>query len=182
MKSIVKVAKTVEEAINIGLSELEVTRDEVEIEIIEKPTKRLFGLMGTTDAKVKLEIINNPVTIAEDFLTSLFEKMNIQGSFDINRKNNELYINIVDIDSSDKGIIIGKRGNTLDSIQYLLSLVVNKSSEKYIRITLDTGDYRQKREETLIDLAKKMAIKCKNSKRPGHISGKQRHPYSRRHT
>ena len=178
MKSIVKIAKTVEEAINIGLSELGVERSDVEIEVIEEPVKRLFGLMGTTNAKVKLEVINNPVTVAENFLKSLFEKMNIQGSFNIDRRNNELYINIVDINSSDKGMIIGKRGNTLDSIQYLLSLVVNKSSDKYIRITLDTGDYRQKREDTLIDLAKKMAIKCKKSKRP--VKLEPMNPYERR--
>ena len=178
MKSIVKIAKTVEEAINIGLSELGVERSDVEIEVIEEPVKRLFGLMGTTNAKVKLEVINNPVTVAENFVKSLFEKMNIQGSFNIDRRNNELYINIVDINSSDKGMIIGKRGNTLDSIQYLLSLVVNKSSDKYIRITLDTGDYRQKREDTLIDLAKKMAIKCKKSKRP--VKLEPMNPYERR--
>lgn len=178
VKSIVKNAKTVEEAINLGLSELDLQRDEVDVEVLEEPEKRFFGLFGSTEAKVKLIILKNPSTIVVDFLESVLKTMNIEGNFDVDVKKNDLYIDIVDLSSKDKGIIIGKRGNTLDSLQYLASLVVNKESEKYVRISLDCGNYRQKREETLRSLAKKMADKAKSTRRP--VKLEPMNPYERR--
>ena len=178
MTSVVKNAKTIEEAISLGLSELGVEKEEVNIEVLKQPTKRLFGLMGTTDAEVKLTITNDPVTMADNFLKEVFEKMNIKGTFKIERKKNDLFIDITDINSVDKGIIIGKRGNTLDSLQYILSLALNKDRSKYIRIVLDTGNYRDRREETLVELAHKMASKAKTNKRP--IKLEPMSPYERR--
>lgn len=181
IKSIVKSAKTIDEAIGLGLSELNLERDQVEIEIVEEPTKKFFGLFGTTEAKVKITQIleiKTPEIIAEEFLKSVFDKMNIECSFSIDRKKNDISINITEIDSDDKGIIIGKRGNTLDSLQYLVSLVVNKESEKYVRITLDAGNYRSKREDTLRSLAKKMASKAKSIEKP--IRLEPMNPYERR--
>lgn len=178
VKSIVKNAKTVEEAISLGLSELDLQRDEVDVEVLEEPEKRFFGLFGSTEAKVKLIILKNPSTIVVDFLESVLKTMNIEGNFDVDVKKNDLYIDIVDLSSKDKGIIIGKRGNTLDSLQYLASLVVNKESEKYVRISLDCGNYRQKREETLRSLAKKMADKAKSTRRP--VKLEPMNPYERR--
>ena len=166
VKSIVKSAKTIEDAISLGLSELNVERDQVEVNILEEPTKKFFGLFGSTEAKVELTVLNNPSAIAEDFLNSVLEKMDIAANFKIECKKNNLFINITDINNKDKGIIIGKRGNTLDSLQYLLSLVVNKDCDKYIRITLDAGNYRGKREDTLKSLARKMAEKAKSIDRP----------------
>ncbi len=178
VKSIVKNAKTVEDAISLGLSELDLERDEVDVEVLEEPKKRFFGLFGSTEAEVKLIILKNSSTIARDFLESVLETMNIEGDFDIEVKKNDLYIDIVDLSSKDKGIIIGKRGNTLDSLQYLTSLIVNKETEKYVRISLDCGNYRQKREETLRSLAKKMADKSKSTKRA--VKLEPMNPYERR--
>lgn len=186
MKSIVKSAKTIDEAISLGLSELSLEQDQVNIEILEEPTKRFFGILGTTQAKVKIIEIEEPIQeeiiapeiIAEEFLKSVLDKMNIEGNFSIEKKKNDLFINIVDINSDDKGIIIGKRGNTLDSLQYLVSLVVNKESEKYVRVVLDAGNYRLKREETLRSLAKKMASKVKSIDTP--IKLEPMNPYERR--
>lgn len=177
-KSIVKNAKTIEDAISLGLSELDLERDEVDIEVLEKPEKRFFGLFGSTEAKVKLIVLKNPSTIVSGFLESVLETMGIKGKLDIEVRKNDLYIDIVDISSKDKGIIIGKRGNTLDSLQYLASLVVNKESEKYVRISLDCGNYRQKREDTLRSLARKMADKSKSTKRP--VKLEPMNPYERR--
>lgn len=166
VKSIVKSAKTIEDAISLGLSGLNVERDQVEVKVLEEPTKKFFGLFGTTQAKVELTILNDPSAIAEDFLKSVLEKMDIEGNFKIENKKNNLFINITDMNSKDKGIIIGKRGNTLDSLQYLLSLAVNKECDKYVRVNLDAGNYREKREDTLRALAGKMAEKAKSIDRP----------------
>lgn len=166
VKSIVKNGKSIDDAINSALSELNLERHEVDVEVLEEPAKRFFGLFGSTEAKVKLTILPNSSLIAEEFLKSVFEKMDIEGNFEITVKKKDLFINIIDINSKDKGIIIGKRGNTLDSLQYLTSLVVNKETEKFVRVTLDSGSYREKREETLRSLARKMADKAKSTRRP----------------
>lgn len=182
VKSIVKSGKSIDDAIDIGLSELDLEREFVDIEVIEEPVKRFFGLLGTTDAKVKLTVIRQPIDIAkeisQEFLRDIFEKMKIAANFNIQSKKNNLYINIVDINGDDKGIVIGKRGNTLDSIQYLLSLAVNKKTEKYIRIYLNIGNYREKREDTLKSLARNMADKSKATGRP--VKLEPMNPYERR--
>lgn len=177
-KSIVKNAKTIEDAISLGLSELDLERDEVDVEVLEKPEKRFFGLFGSTEAKVKLTILKTPSSIAKEFLDSVLKTMGIEGELEIEVRKNDLYIDIINISSKDKGIIIGKRGNTLDSLQYLASLVVNKESEKYVRISLDCGNYRQKREDTLRSLARKMADKSRATKRP--VKLEPMNPYERR--
>lgn len=169
MKSIVKRARTVDEAISLGLLELDLSRDQVDIRVLKEPTKKFFGLLGSTDALVELTVIKEAKDVsvlAKDFLESVFKVMNIGANSAIESKKNSLLIDIIDINSKDMGIIIGKRGSTLDALQYLLSLVINKETDKYIRVTLNVGNYREKREETLKMLAKNMAEKARNTKRP----------------
>ena len=178
MRSVVKVSKTVDEAIKEALIELDVNMEDVNVEILEEPSKGLFGLIGTRDAKVKVSIIYDPVEIAENFLSKLLSSMNIEAMSVIKKENTSLYIDITNISSSDMGILIGKRGNTLDSIQYLISLVVNKDRDKYLKVILDTKGYREKREETLIKLANKMAEKAKYTKRSVRLE--PMNPYERR--
>lgn len=178
MRSIVKISKTVEEAISQALLELKAEKEDVTIEVIDEPSKGLFGLIGGKDAKVRVTVVNDPVDVAEDFLNNVFNKMNIRGKANIERKGQLLEVDICDISSLDKGILIGKRGNTLDSLQYLLSLVINKDREKYIRVSIDTEGYRSKREETLIRLAKKMASKAKSYRRTMKLE--PMNPYERR--
>ena len=114
---------------------------------------------------------------AEEFITTLMKGMNmdvnISASFD--HANNELLLNM---EGPDMGILIGKRGQTLDSLQYLVSLVVNKGQEEYIRVKVDTENYRQRRKETLENLAKNIAFKVKRTKRP--VSLEPMNPYERR--
>lgn len=178
MRSVVKTSKTVEEAVSEGLKELGADRDEVTTEILEKPSRGIFGFIGTKEAKVKITVVNDPVEKAESFLNELLSKMNIESKIIAERENSILYVEIKDIVSSDTGIVIGRRGNTLDAIQYLLSLAVNKDRENYVKVIVDVKGYRKRREETLKRLARKMARKAKNSNRP--VKLEPMNPYERR--
>ncbi len=178
MRSVIKVSKTVDEAIKEALIELNANKDDVKIEIVEEPSKGLFGLIGGKDAKVRVSVIYDPIEIADNFLSKVLNSMNISAVNVVKREGDSLIIDIKDISSTDMGILIGKRGNTLDSIQYLLSLVVNKNKDDYIKVVLDAEGYRAKREETLIRLANKMAEKAKYVKRP--IKLEPMNPYERR--
>lgn len=178
MKSVVKTGKTVDEALRNALDELEAKESDVEVEIIEEPVKGLFGLIGAKDAKIMVKLIDNPVKFADEFIQEILKHMDIKASNKIDIEDNDLYVEITDISSTDTGILIGKRGSTLDSIQYLLSLVINKGREDYIRVVLDSEGYRGKREETLKNVARKMAQKAKISRRP--VKLEPMNPYERR--
>ncbi len=178
MKYVIKQSKTVEDALKEALLELDAREEDVEIEIMEEASKGLFGLIGAKEAKIKVTLINDPVEISNDFLNNIMEYMGIQATNEIKKEGNSLYIEIKDIDPSNKGILIGKRGNTLDSIQYLLSLAVNKGRPNYTKVIIDVGGYREKREGTLERLAKKMAEKAINGSRP--VKLEPMNPYERR--
>lgn len=178
MKFVIKSSKTVEGAVQDALSELEVREDEVKVEIIEEPTKGLFGIIGAKEAKVKVTLLDDPISKADKFLTKVLNSMGIVASNHIEKNGDILKVDIKDITPSDMGILIGKRGNTLDSIQYLLSLTINKNRANYLKVVVDSEGYRAKREETLIRLANKMAEKAKYSKRP--IKLEPMNPYERR--
>jgi len=178
MKSVIKSAKTVEEALALALEELKVNENDVDVEILEQPAKGLFGLIGQKDAKIKVVVNNDPEKIADKFVTELLEKMGIDARCKVLKIDNILKIDFYQISHSDLGLLIGKRGSTLDSIQYLISLVVNKNREEYLRVQLDAEGYREKREQTLMTLANKMAEKVKYSKRPMRLE--PMNPYERR--
>ena len=178
MRSVIKVGKTVDEAIEQALIELDAKRDDVEIEIMEEPSRGIFGLIGVKEAKIKVSLVFDPIELADNFISKVLNSMGIKGINIITKEKENLNIDITDISSTDMGIIIGKRGNTLDAIQYLLSLAINKGKEDYIRVTLDTKGYREKREETLIRLAHRMAEKTKYSNRP--VKLEPMNPYERR--
>lgn len=177
MKTKTFTAKTVEEAVKLGLSEWNVGEDEVKIEVLEEASKGFLGF-GQKDATVRLTLLFDPVKIAEDFIRRIFEGMGIAGSIRSELTGGDLKVNIEEISSEDKGILIGKRGNTLDSIQYLVGLTVNKGKEDYIRVAMNVEDYREKREETLKQLALRMAEKAKKTHRS--IKLEPMNPYERR--
>lgn len=178
MKSIVKVSKTIEGAIKDALEELQVTREDVKIEVLEEPSKGLFGLLGTKDAAVRVTVVNDPVETVENLLNKMLSYMNIRAKASVSREGSQLYADIEDISSSDMGIVIGKRGNTLDAIQYIVNLSVNKNRNDYLRVVVDVKGYRKKREDTLIKLANKMAEKSKLIHKP--IKLEPMNPYERR--
>lgn len=178
MEFVVKSAKTVEEALKVALLELNAKESEVEVEVIEEPSKGLFGLIGAKEAKIKVTLKYNPIEIADNFLMKIFTTMGIKANNDIKLEENILKVDVKDISPSDMGILIGKRGNTLDSIQYLLSLALNKQREDFLKVVVDSEGYREKREETLIRLAQKMAEKAKLGRRP--VKLEPMNPYERR--
>lgn len=160
MKSVTIERSTVDEAVNAAIAELESEIDEVDIEVISEASKGFFGF-GSKDAKVKVTVVNGPKEKVRKFFDFLLEKMDIKADYEIELSNNTLKVNITNIDDDDKGIVIGKRGKNLDEIQFIMNLIVNKGKQNYIRVIFNVEDYREKREETLKRLAKKMAEKCR---------------------
>lgn len=264
MKSTVKVAKTVDQAVNLALKELDCTRDEAIIEILEEPKSGFFGLIGSKDAVVKVsceenieellnevasenfgkeekeivkespkkvekpkknevkkevpkketikketkkketvkkedknlveEIIEEKIvednskidiiideelkTKTKEFLNEVVSKMGIKAFIETFSDNETIKFNIVPENENDIGIIIGKRGETLDAIQYLVNLVANRNSKEYVRITVDSNNYREKRIKSLESLANKMASKAKKYNRNMRLE--PMNPYERR--
>ncbi|MDI9494798.1 MAG: RNA-binding cell elongation regulator Jag/EloR [Bacillota bacterium] len=177
MKNVTIEKPTVEEAIAAALEELNAEDSEVEIEIINEPSKGFFGL-GSKDAKVKVTLTNGPEERASRFMDLLLEKMSIDADYEVCYSDNILNVDIVKIGEDDKGIVIGKRGKNLDEIQFLLNLMVNKGRENYVRVIFNVEDYRTKREDTLKRLAFKMADKCRYYKRK--VKLEPMNPYERR--
>lgn len=151
--------KTIDEAVNDGLRQLGVTAEQVETKVIQMPEAGVFGLFGKKDAIVEVTLANQVDVIGTDFLRDVIGAMDIQCEVktELDEKDRVLHIELT---GSDAGNLIGRRGATLDSLQYLVSLVVNKNSEHYVRVLLDAENYRSKREKTLEALADKMAGKA----------------------
>ncbi|WBW49981.1 protein jag [Peptoniphilus equinus] len=213
MNYVIKTAKTVNEAVSQALSELNISREDAEIEVIEAESKGLFGLIGSKDATVKVrrkeqtedilrEIFNETETsqpttyfennsysdtesveddmmpsgadhlepvasaskhdtienAATEFISRIVKELGIEPNVALNWEDDTLNGEILG-DEKELGIVIGKRGVTLDSIQYLTGLVVNRHSDAYVRVHLDSSGYRKKREAALVELADKMANK-----------------------
>lgn len=176
MKSIEITGKTVEEAIQNGLKELNVTKDRVEVNIINEGSKGLFKLFKGKDAKVELIVKNDYKDDIKNFLTDILNSMDILAEIHITEENDVLNINLT---GPNMGLIIGYRGETLDSLQYLASLVVNKNNEGvYKKVTIDTENYRAKREETLKRLAGKIALTVKKNRKA--VKLEPMNPYERR--
>lgn len=178
MKNVTIERSTVEEAIAAALEELHAEKEEVQIEVINEPSKGFFGLIGSKDAKVKVTVTNGPEERTKKFFDILLKKMEIEADYEVDFSDNILKVDIVKIGEDDKGIIIGKRGKNLDEIQFLLNLIVNKGRENYVRVIFNVEDYRAKREETLKKLAVKMADKCRYYKHKVRLE--PMNPYERR--
>ena len=176
MDMITVTAKTVDEAVTKALIELGTTSDKLEYEVIEKGSTGFLGL-GAKPAIIRAKKKETLEDSAIQFLEQVFEAMNMQVSISVSYNEEEKEMN-VNLEGEDMGILIGKRGQTLDSLQYLVSLVVNKSSSDYIRVKLDTENYRERRKETLETLAKNIAYKVKRTKHS--VSLEPMNPYERR--
>lgn len=175
MFTVEKTAKTVEEALKLALIELGAREEEVIVEVLDEPKKALLGLIGGKEAKVKITLKEDSDRRAKQFLEDVFEKMNIVGKIQTKQDGKDLYVSV---DGPDMAVLIGRRGQTLDSLQYLVSLVVNKNREDYIRVVLDTENYREKRKETLEKLANRLAYKARKMRKD--ISLEPMNPYERR--
>ena len=169
-------AKTVNDAITEACQKFVVTSDKLEYEIIEEGSSGFLGI-GSKAAVIKAKVKSSVQDKAKDFLKSVFEAMNLVVVVDIQYDELNNTMNI-DLSGDEMGVLIGKRGQTLDSLQYLVSLVVNKDMEDYIHVKVDTENYRQRRKETLENLAKNISYKVKRTKRP--VSLEPMNPYERR--
>jgi len=207
VKQVEKSAKTIEEAVKLALDELNADREQVEVEVLDQPSKGIFGLIGSKLARVKVTLKEvKPEETKENVLEKVLEKtfdrtelkitdytfeketakrflrdvlnaMNIKAEIRLKDTKEGLYISL---SGPKMGAIIGRRGQTLDSLQYLTSLVVNKDKdrEKYVKVVLDTEDYRKKREETLVRLAKRLAEKVRKTGKKVELE--PMNPYERR--
>ncbi|HOK42540.1 MAG TPA: RNA-binding cell elongation regulator Jag/EloR [Thermoclostridium caenicola] len=175
LRSITKEAKTVDEAIRQALEELGIDKDQAEIEIISEGNKGLLGLIGSKNAVVKVTEKLNIELIVQEFLEPIFEKMAIEADMEITMEDGQMNIRLT---GDDIGIVIGRRGETLDALQYLLSLVINRYTQDYTRVILDVADYRKKRAETLQRLARRVAEKVSRTRR--NITLEAMNPYERR--
>ena len=170
-------AKTVDDAITEALLKLETTSDKIEYEVIEKGSSGFLGLLGAKPAVIRVRKKFNLVDNVEQFLQDLFRAMDMVVKSDIDYTESDRTMNIT-FSGDEMGILIGKRGQTLDSLQYIISLVVNKESDSYIRVKVDTENYRERRKETLESLAKNIAYKVKRTRRS--VALEPMNPYERR--
>ena len=198
--------KTVDDAITEACQEFTVTSDRLDYEVIDKGSSGFLGL-GTKPALIKARILDEnskkeesstakesvsekkedkkesaaPAVKAEtandpkEFLDKVFKAMELDVNVKVEQIGNDMNI---ELSGDEMGVLIGKRGQTLDSLQYLTSRVVNKGSNEYIRVKVDTENYRKRRKDTLENLAKNLAYKVKRTKRP--VTLEPMNPYERR--
>ncbi len=172
-------AKNVSDAITEACQKLSVTSDKLEYEVVQEGSAGFLGI-NAKPAIIKAKIKEEEKTVdlrAKDFLTDVFKSMNLAVVIDAKYDDIENTLDI-DLSGDEMGVLIGKRGQTLDSLQYLVSLVVNKGEENYIRVKVDTENYRQRRKATLENLAKNISYKVKRTRRP--VSLEPMNPYERR--
>ena len=170
-------AKNIDDAITEACQQLGATSDQIEYEVIDKGSTGFLGI-GSKNAVIKARKKEGSVEDnVKEFLNSVFAAMNMEVELIVKIDDAEKVID-VELKGDDMGVLIGKRGQTLDSLQYLVSLVVNKESEEYIRVKVDTEDYRNRRKATLEGLAKNISYKVKRTKRA--VSLEPMNPYERR--
>ena len=176
MEFIEVTAKTVDDAITEALVQLGATSDQIEYEVIEKGSSGFLGF-NSKPARIKVRKKFTPEDIIRDFLNKVFDAMHMDVEIIIKQSEEE---NVFDVElkGDDMGVLIGKRGQTLDSLQYLTNLAINRHVDDNIKVKLDTEDYRNRRKETLENLARNIAYKVKRTKRP--VSLEPMNPFERR--
>ena len=168
--------KTKDEALMQASVELGVHSTDLEYEVISEETKGFLGI-GSKPCIIKARKKKTFIDDIREYLESLFKAMDIETEIQMEFDETENVLSI-NLEGPEMGILIGKRGQTLDALQYIISLAVNKKSESYIRVKLDTENYRARRKETLENLAKNIAFKVKRSKRSFALE--PMNPYERR--
>lgn len=169
-------AKNVDDAITEASVQLGTTSDCIEFEIIEKGSSGFLGI-GSKNAVIKAWKKFTVEDNVRDFLSKVFHAMDMEVEVQIQVNEDSKQID-VELKGDDMGVLIGKRGQTLDSLQYLTNLAVNKNSDSYYKVKVDTEDYRKRRRDTLENLAKNIAYKVKRTKRP--VSLEPMNPFERR--
>lgn len=174
MKSTITSGKTLDEAIRLATIELDTTPDRIEYIVLEEGTKGFLGF-GSKEVKIQVTRKDTIEDVARDFLSDLFAAMGFAAEMDITLVEEQINI---EVRGGDMAVLIGKHGQTLDSVQYLLSLVINKHSEQYTRVSIDTEGYREKRKEALESLAERLAARVRKSRKS--VVLEPMNPYERR--
>lgn len=169
-------AKTIDDAITEACQKLSITSDKLDYVVIEEGSTGFLGIKSKP-AVIKARVKDSVQDRVKAFLADVLAAMNVKANVKIAYNEEERNMDI-DLSGDDMGILIGKRGQTLDSLQYLASLVANKGTDDYIRVKVDTENYRERRKDTLENLAKNMSFKVKRTKRP--VSLEPMNPYERR--
>ncbi len=169
-------AKTVNDAVTDALVRLGVTSDQLEYEVVSEGSTGFLGF-GSKPAVIKARRKYSPEESVREFLSRVFEAMELEVEILINY-DEENGLMDVEFKGQEMGVLIGKRGQTLDSLQYLTNLAVNKQTERYVKVKLDTEDYRKRRKDTLENLAKNISYKVKRTKRS--VALEPMNPYERR--
>ncbi len=154
LKTIEVTGKTTEEAINSALAQLGVSREDVTVEEIQKAKSGFFGL-GSSEAIVRVSYNALPEDRAVSFLEGLLTHMGVVAT--VESETTEDGVIKLNVKGENMGVVIGRRGDTLDALQYITSIAVNRGEANHIKVTIDTENYRKKREESLVSLAKKVA-------------------------
>lgn len=170
-------AKTVDDAITAATVELGITSDNLNYEVIDEGSRGFLGIFSGKPAVIRVTLKKSLLEMTQVFCDELFAAMQVETKVDIDFKEEDNVMNI-DLSGPDMGILIGKRGQTLDALQYLISLYVNRESDAYVRVKLDTENYRERRKVTLEKLAKKIAYTVKRTRKP--VALEPMNPYERR--
>ncbi|MGG3736514.1 RNA-binding cell elongation regulator Jag/EloR [Aeribacillus pallidus] len=161
MKELTATGTTVQEAVESALAQLQTTEDRIDIRVIDEGKKGFLGLFGSRPAVVHVKVKIDPVEEAKTFLQNVFRHMNVSVDIEGHQDGKVVYLQL---HSDDVAMVIGKRGQTLNALQYLTQLAVNRQSEQYVTVVLDAENYRERRKETLIQLAERLAQKAIRTK------------------
>lgn len=157
MREITATGQTVNEAVESALAQLQSTKDKCEISVLDEGKKGIFGIFGTRPAIVKVSIKLDPIEEAKAFLIDVCTKMGASTEVDIVREGKTIQFELT---GEKVALLIGKRGQTLNSLQFLTQLVMNRYSDHYYNLIVDVENYRKRRNETLVQLAEKLANKA----------------------
>jgi spoIIIJ-associated protein len=163
MLSLEKKGKSVDEAIKLALEEMGVGLEDVAIEVLEEPSRGILGIIGSKPALVRVEVKNRPEKLAEDKLKALLDGMKI--SYEIESVEVQDGVIRINITGKDMGLLIGRKGETLNAVQFILSMMVNRGLDERVRIVLDVEDYRLRKEESLKSLAVSLSERVKRTRR-----------------
>jgi len=157
VKQVTATGQTVEEAVESALAQLNTTKDRTDVAIIDEGKKGIFGIFGARPAVVKVTVIIDPIEEAKKFLLQVSEQMGAPIDIEVKREGKQV---LFVMNGEKIALLIGKRGQTLNSLQYLTQLIINRFSNQYLTVILDAEDYRNRRNDTLIQLAHRLAIKA----------------------
>lgn len=157
MKQITATGQTVEEAVESALAQLQTTKDRTDIQIIDEGKKGIFGIFGSRPAVIKATIKIDPFEEAINYLKMVSKQLGAPVDIEVKQEGKQVYFLL----SGEKlALLIGKRGQTLNSLQYLTQLVINRHSRQFYTVLLDAADYRKRRYDTLVQLAERLAEKA----------------------